>query len=414
MPSLLSLPPQISGPTQRVRGDLARQQEEEDKLRALKLRALEREDQAATMAGDAAQWADAYKTPEMPPEARQHFADAYPLAQDQVTPAWNAAQMAKGATIPGLENMSEKAATVDAKGNISRTYVPSEAVGAIDPSLMGEAAFAALPESEQTIAKAIASYNMPISALGRFKPDVKQRILAAAQQGNPNFNAAEYPNRQASRKAFTSGPQAANITSLNTVVNHLEGLLQAHKDLGNSRFPIYNRGVNALKSGTGNPNVTKFDVNANAVASELAKLMKGSGVPTASEMEEWRQQFAASMSPEQLKASVEKALELMAGRIDGLRNQWQSAYDEPRALSFLDPNARAILKRLGYDPHAIDPGDDTPSTKAGEVETGVPVKSAQPQPSNQSPSMPQVGEIRKGYRFRGGNPADRNSWEKVQ
>lgn len=29
-------------------------------------------------------------------------------------------------------------------------------------------------------------------------------------------------------------------------------------------------------------------------------------------------------------------------------------------------------------------------------------------------AAPKVGEVRKGYRFKGGNPADRNNWEKVQ
>jgi hypothetical protein len=37
------------------------------------------------------------------------------------------------------------------------------------------------------------------------------------------------------------------------------------------------------------------------------------------------------------------------------------------------------------------------------------------QPSSQGARpAPQPGTIDGGYRFRGGNPADRNSWEKVQ
>lgn len=31
-----------------------------------------------------------------------------------------------------------------------------------------------------------------------------------------------------------------------------------------------------------------------------------------------------------------------------------------------------------------------------------------------TPNMPRVGEVRRGYRFKGGNPADQASWEKVQ
>ena len=39
---------------------------------------------------------------------------------------------------------------------------------------------------------------------------------------------------------------------------------------------------------------------------------------------------------------------------------------------------------------------------------------AAPQAEPTGNNAPQPGEVRKGYRFKGGNPADKNSWEKVQ
>jgi hypothetical protein len=39
---------------------------------------------------------------------------------------------------------------------------------------------------------------------------------------------------------------------------------------------------------------------------------------------------------------------------------------------------------------------------------------AVPQAEPTGNNAPQPGEVRKGYRFKGGNPADKNSWEKVQ
>jgi len=38
---------------------------------------------------------------------------------------------------------------------------------------------------------------------------------------------------------------------------------------------------------------------------------------------------------------------------------------------------------------------------------------AAPQQQQSPPPLPQAGEVRGGYRFRGGNPADRNAWEPV-
>jgi hypothetical protein len=39
---------------------------------------------------------------------------------------------------------------------------------------------------------------------------------------------------------------------------------------------------------------------------------------------------------------------------------------------------------------------------------------AAPQPSAATPAPPQTGEVVDGFRFRGGDPADPNSWERVQ
>jgi hypothetical protein len=46
--------------------------------------------------------------------------------------------------------------------------------------------------------------------------------------------------------------------------------------------------------------------------------------------------------------------------------------------------------------------------------SGSQPRAGQPRAPNtgpQQPAAPQVGQVVKGYRFRGGNPADRNSWE---
>jgi hypothetical protein len=34
--------------------------------------------------------------------------------------------------------------------------------------------------------------------------------------------------------------------------------------------------------------------------------------------------------------------------------------------------------------------------------------------ARQTPAPPAIGEIRDGHKFKGGNPADKNNWEKVK
>ena len=42
------------------------------------------------------------------------------------------------------------------------------------------------------------------------------------------------------------------------------------------------------------------------------------------------------------------------------------------------------------------------------------VSGTQPRQQQQAPAIPDIGEIRQGYRFKGGNPADQNAWEPAQ
>lgn len=44
----------------------------------------------------------------------------------------------------------------------------------------------------------------------------------------------------------------------------------------------------------------------------------------------------------------------------------------------------------------------------------TPAAAPAPKPAAQLPAMPRVGEVRKGYRFRGGDPSKSSSWEQVK
>ncbi len=87
---------------------------------------------------------------------------------------------------------------------------------------------------------------------------------------------------------------------------------------------------------------------------------------------------------------------------------------------------KRVATESGLNPsHVITDMGATSSTPAapagqGRYSEGVPSGSAPTSqaggqsPTGQGSGAPPVGTISKGYRFKGGNPADRNSWEKVQ
>jgi hypothetical protein len=62
----------------------------------------------------------------------------------------------------------------------------------------------------------------------------------------------------------------------------------------------------------------------------------------------------------------------------------------------------------------VAPGESAPPAAAG-VSPGPAYGPTTPIPASGNVyGAPQVGEVRKGYRFKGGNPADPNAWEQVQ
>lgn len=303
----------------------------------------------ATMATDAIQWdaPDVKGKPfnEIPDYARKHFIDAYGET-GAVPEAWNEAQRsATGNASVGRPTMPspQPGQTIhqDAKGGIStqQTYqAPSDG---------------ALSDNQRTIAEAIANYDMPPSqGLGRFSQADREKIMAYA--ANLGYDAKEYPARLASRKDFTSGKAAFQITSLNALFHHLDAVMEAQKKVGNTRAPFVNAPMNYIRQGMGNADIGAFDTNAGAVAEEMAKLLKG-GVATKGEIDAWNEKLNSNLGPAQVNRNLREMMTLIAGRVDALRNQWQAAYNKPRDLPFIDESSKRVLEKHGFNPGEIDP-----------------------------------------------------------
>lgn len=386
----------------------------------LKLQAHKDDETSRVMANDAAQWASA---PEYagrafsaaPAEARQHFITAYPRVASQVPQAWNQAQQSvTGDPNIGLPPTPEPAPgeTVerDSKGNVSvrKTYVPP-ATPDIDPSAVGEDALKGLPSGEAALARSLATYQLSPGVLGRIPADKKMRIIQGATAFDPSFDMKEYAPRQALITGFKSGPQSQNIASLNTVIGHLDGLSKASKELGNYSLTPLNYVKNAASNAAGSAAITKFDQNATAVESELAKLFKGTGVATNQEIKEWRKSFNSNMSPAQIDASIEKAVELMASRMEALKNQYEQGLKRPKDRQWLNPKSMAILNNMGVNADELDS-----FTENGTATALPPVAQGSAEPEPVTPAGPKAGDVMDGYRYKGGNPALQTSWEAVQ
>ncbi|MDY0227210.1 MAG: hypothetical protein RBR38_10315 [Desulfomicrobium apsheronum] len=71
------------------------------------------------------------------------------------------------------------------------------------------------------------------------------------------------------------------------------------------------------------------------------------------------------------------------------------------------------LRRLKQQYNEIVHGPGNAGGMAASSPQGAPRQQANAYRGSVNRSAPQVGEVRNGYRFKGGNPADRNAWEQV-
>lgn len=180
-----------------------------------------------------------------------------------------------------------------------------------------------------------------------------QGLLSLAAQYDPKFDAINYGSRQAALKDVTSGVSARNLTSLNTVMQHVDELNNAGATLDNWKTEslgvgtrLANKATEWLRENKQDPRLTRFNVAADAVANEAEKAFKGN-MPSVQGIQEWRKNLNPAMSPEQMQSANKTLLKLLEGRIDAVTEQYRRAFGSTRdPIEFLAPKAKATFERL--------------------------------------------------------------------
>jgi len=173
-----------------------------------------------------------------------------------------------------------------------------------------------------------------------------QLAIDVASQADPTLDEANAKTRVATRKDFTSGVSARNITGLNTAIGHLKSLQSYAKAMNNFSSPDLNRLVNGFEENRlGDPRYNNFRTTVQAFATELAKVFKGTGAPSLSEIDDWKKSADTAMSPEQLKGFVDTAAELLQSRIDAVGDAYTRGMGKSAdPMTFLNPKARQAFE----------------------------------------------------------------------
>jgi hypothetical protein len=219
---------------------------------------------------------------------------------------------------------------------------------------------------------------------------------------------AETPEiRAAAMKAYArGGKQAQTLLALGTAVRHLdnfENLMGPNgRDIPPSyaQFPGQTRYIGSIVPEPLRLKAAALNTEQLAVLDEVNKALAGGvgadrGRRAVESLGAW-----ATTDPASTAKNVETLHDLLKERIVEMRNEFL-ATTGGKVSDF----TKMFDKMLGDTPDEVIAKDKLKNLDAAAQKPSAPAQGG-PRPP------PAVGTIKDGWRFKGGNPADRNSWEK--
>lgn len=223
----------------------------------------------------------------------------------------------------------------------STSVVPEE-----HSTLHGAEYLQTLPQGTQNSVKGLADGTIPLTSFS-IRNNERGKMIERAKQYDPTFDAGIAPARVATRKDFTSGMAARNVTAINTAIAHMGSMNELADALENKQVPAANAVLNFIKTQTGNPSVNNFDTAKQAVATELMRVFRQVNA-SENEMKDWEKRFLTSGSPEQIKGALKVGATLLKGRIDAMNDQWDRGMNTTGGYpQLLAPRSKAAMASIG-------------------------------------------------------------------
>jgi hypothetical protein len=231
----------------------------------------------------------------------------------------------------------------------------------------------------------------PRSAAGMFMQEFKKEHPHANAEELAEA-AAEFRRQGALEVGFASGILGRQVLSLNTVADHILRVKEYGEALNNGQIPLANRIANAIAVAEGKPEVVSFEAGRDIMADEVVRLLTSTG-GTERDRAGMQSHLASFRSPEQMAGLFGVFKEFTGARFEALRQQYAEG-DPKREERFMQEKLTAKGREV------FDAITESKGRGKGGADTVV--------------SPPKPGEVMDGHRFKGGDPADPNNWEKVQ
>lgn len=241
-----------------------------------------------------------------------------------------------------------------------------------------------LPSGTQALVKGLTDYSLDLSKVSSIRGNQRQLLASLAKQYDPSFDMNQFNARKNFVNNLANGNLSKSVISANTLIGHINGLQESYNQLHNSKVPLFNAVGNISKQAVGSGTQTQLKANANAVANELETLFRGTGGGSMQGIEDWKKQISVNASPEQSKAFIGKAIELMASRLQAIDSQYKNIMGKPREFSVLNNKSKQILQNIGIDPSQVEYSPENLYMQQTGQQGNVPNQPQSPMPQQQS------------------------------
>lgn len=191
----------------------------------------------------------------------------------------------------------------------------------------------------------------------------REQAVTLAKMVDPTYSDAQYPTRAAYLKNLTSGTMAQGVVSANKAINHLIAFTDSVSNLGNtSSFSSVNNAANFItahsplnvNSGKELSTLNEANTEASGLKDELAKFFKGTGASDVKSIDDWSKNLDTGANPDALKGTVQGAINLLAGQLDVMNQQYQSTMGKAPDGHILQPQTLTKLSQLKNEGYTVD------------------------------------------------------------
>ncbi len=229
---------------------------------------------------------------------------------------------------------------------------PVDQSGAVpNPGLSGDDYLKTIPAGRRELITGMLEGRIGPAQMGRYGTKQVQALLEDAARVEPSFDMTTWKGREAGIKDFYGGGKSQEtVRKANQSALHFAELFGDKADkLPGTSVPAFNAVANAVNTNLlGKDAAPNFEVNAHALADELAGLFKGAGISD-TEIRAWESRISPNMSAEQQRGMARTLLGLYRDSASALEKKRQDALGPTLAgkrAPVLGPEAEAALMRV--------------------------------------------------------------------